>query len=99
MPCPVEITVCDIGIFFQADNVEYVIPVCDFPRINVFGVFVAVLPEKQGIPCCDFGTVMRVAGHNDGILCLCLKEYLLVAPACGDEFLDIDEQDMCRFFR
>ena len=50
MMCPVEITVGNRGIFFKTDDIKDIVPVCYFPGINIFVVFVSVVPEKKSIP-------------------------------------------------
>jgi len=46
MSRPVEITVCDVGIFLETYHVKDIVPVGDLPGIDVSGIFLSVIPQK-----------------------------------------------------
>ena len=92
MPRPVEIAVCNVRIFFEADDIEDIIPVGYLPCIDVFGVFLLLFQRKR-VSLPD-QTVVRMTRDSQGVLLFCFEEYLFVAPACGDEFFYINNQDV-----
>lgn len=49
MSCLMEIAVCDIWVFFEAYDIKYIIPVGYFPCIYILGIFLSIVPEKEGL--------------------------------------------------
>jgi hypothetical protein len=85
---PVKIAPRDVWIFLQTDHIEHVIPVGNFPGIDVPRIFVSVVPKKESINEGQLRGMMGMAGNDEGILLLCFQEYFFIAPVGRYEFLD-----------
>ena len=83
-----KITPRDVRIFLQTDHIEHVIPVGNFPGIDVPRILISVVPKKESIDEGHLRGVMRMAGNDDGILFLCFQKYFLIAPIGRYEFID-----------
>ena len=94
-----KITACNIGVFLKTDDIKDIVPIRDFPGIDIPGILVSVVPEKKGIDKSLLRGAVRVTGDHERILLLCFKKNLFITPSSGDEFFDIDQEDMCGFVR
>lgn len=90
----VKIAVGNIGVSFQADHIEDIITVGNFPGVDIPGILVAVFPEKESVLLQHVMGMMRMAGNRQGILPFGITKDLFIVLAGGDEFLDIQEQQM-----
>ena len=89
MPDLVEIAPGNVRILLQTDDVKNIVPIGNLPRINVPGIFVPVVPEKQCVYETPFRCVMGVTRDNKRILFLCFKKDLLIIPRSRNEFFYI----------
>jgi hypothetical protein len=88
-----EIAIGKIGVFLKANNIEDIVSVSYFPRINVWSVLFTVIPEEKRVPA-HIRHIVRMAGDNQGILAPGFKEYLLIVQAGRDKIFHVKDQNM-----
>jgi hypothetical protein len=80
VPGFMKVAVSDIRIFFQADDIEDIIPVGDLPGVDVFRIPVPVVPEVIRV----FAHVrhsVRMAGDDEGVLPFSFQKNFFIIPA------------------